>query len=184
MEYKDILVTILLTLVFVALSISIIFLREKEKTSILQEKPPFPQYIKNYNLSLYEKEASQCKKFNAFDTFGTNHLNTSGTICISSINLQYFNNIDNKVFITLHKITEGFDAYKQYILSLSTKEKIYSYDIFRLYANELLWFSDSEYNLILVQEYFFDQNTSSANLISPSAGNPVTQYFLQNYPSE
>ncbi len=144
----------------------------------------FPHQIGTYTLDSDPEEEFSCQRYEEQPDVESK---LTGEICTDSRRAEYRDSSSNKVvFVIAIKFTKGRDLWKKHLKSLERPVLIGDQTIFRIEKHELGWWTDSfQFNRIFTQE---GRITSLPNGTSYSYGtatgeNPVTQYFLEKYPS-
>jgi hypothetical protein len=121
----------------------------------------YPQEISEYSFKEIRQDSLDCGYIDGVE------------VCVKSARLEYEQG-DKMVHVLPSLITKGKDAYIDYVKASST-EQVAS-GVYRLAEEwELAWFPE-DYGILVTQEY--DSGVTRADV-----NNPVTQYFLNQYPS-
>lgn len=146
-----------------------------------------PQVIGSYELKDFDQEETGCETFEP----GMEGLNLSGEYCAKMSRVEYLDgDSSNGVTLFLIKFIKGADLFKQYLDAFSEiAMRVNDNEIWRLERHELYWYSDTEYDIILTQEYdrwyeYTPDGISYWNYQYKEAigANSVTQWFMNKYP--
>ncbi len=151
----------------------------------------FPEKIGEYALvdaSLSGPNAEyECR--NVEDHPDTKNLGLNGEICIKGVRLQYENKATKKgLFVIPTSVSKGLEIYLALISKMSKPVIIDGKRLFRVEEHEIGWVTQGKeaVNIIMTQEYTVidsgDGDGRSYNYGTATGDNPVTKYFLENYP--
>ncbi len=149
----------------------------------------FPEQLGEY--VLYERGpkkisiSNECRKIENHPDVEVAGL--TGEFCQKLIIGQYRQITDGKVvFIHLSQINKGKDAFQALLKKLSQPDKLGKYNIVRFEQHELGWYPASKLDVILTQEGMakveIDGSESMSYKEKASGNNPVTKYFINQYP--
>ncbi len=139
----------------------------------------YPQAIGSYELESSYQEQEECGVWEEL----------SEEICIKGAEVRYLNEMEGKgVSLYLITVSKGFDAYQQFLESQSeVAMRVNDREIYRVDGQTLFWYADT-YDLIMNSEFdvrydYYDDGYSRSYYYGQATGaNPVTQWFMGEYP--
>jgi len=132
----------------------------------------FPQKIGSYTLNESDFDDEDCGQLNGQE------------ICVSSYRVEYVSG-NSAIHVLPSILSKGKQQYVDYLKNGSdTSFEGVSGVIRGKERWELYWATDSDFDVIGVQNYIYHFNSDgiSTELVNATTNNPVVQYFLNKYP--
>ena len=163
----------------------------KAKIEFSELKKIFPQTIGDYVLKGYKSGdpvTSQSRCEDPSKHPDTKNIDVNGEICTKIINAQYRNITDNRVvFVNLMIVNKGKDVFTALISKMGKADTLGQNKIIRIERHEISWLPVKKFDMIGTQEGRVkadsDGNGESMSYLETATGqNPVTQFFISEYP--
>jgi len=141
----------------------------------------YPDQVLDYKLTKVDDSSKWVRNLiDGCGDFNAEGATEFGKVCVDTIRLEYKDNNQNRgVFIRSMKITEGRELYESFFNIRSSPIQISSNSVFKLEDSEIGWWTAND-RLILTTEYEFEGTSYSYG--SASGANPITKWFLEEYP--
>jgi hypothetical protein len=162
--------------------------KQKER-EIKRLRKDFPDSIGSY--ILYERNpdkirvTSECEKIEDYPD--TRDFGIKGEVCSKTITGQYRDTSSDKVvFVHLNIITKGEDISNAIYEKFSKPDILSGYNVFRIERHEVGWKPLRDFDTVITQEGQWKIGVDGSESFSyreiATGNNPVTQYFLAEFP--